>query len=53
MCWSLFLAFVVIFNGVATHNMCAFQLDPRFKGLQCIKKYVNSDKIAIIVEGYD
>jgi hypothetical protein len=28
-----FLAFVVTFNGVTTHNMCAFQLDPRFKGL--------------------
>jgi hypothetical protein len=28
-----FLAFVVTFNGAATHNMCAFQLDPWFKGL--------------------
>jgi hypothetical protein len=28
-----FLAFVVTFNGAATHNMCVFQLDPRFKGL--------------------
>ncbi len=53
MCWSLFLAFAVIFNGVATHNMCVFQLDPRLKGLQCIKKYVNKDKIATIVEEYD
>jgi hypothetical protein len=28
-----FLAFVVIFNVVATHNMCVFQLDPTLKGL--------------------
>ncbi len=27
------LAFVVTFNVVATHNMCALQLDPRLKGL--------------------
>jgi hypothetical protein len=28
-----FLAFVVTFNVVATHNMCVVQLDPRFKRL--------------------
>jgi hypothetical protein len=27
-----FLAFVVTFNVVATHNMCGLQLDPRLKG---------------------
>jgi hypothetical protein len=28
-----FLAFIVTSNVATTHNMCAFQLDPRFKGL--------------------
>jgi hypothetical protein len=30
---ELFLVFVVSFNAIATHNMCALQLDPRLKGL--------------------
>jgi len=28
-----FLAFVMTFSVVATHNMCVFQLDPRLKVL--------------------
>jgi len=28
-----FLVFAMTFNVVVTHNMCALQLDPRFKGL--------------------
>ncbi len=48
-----FLAFVVTFNVVTSHNMCALQLDPRFKGLQCIMEYVGRDKTATIVEEYD
>jgi hypothetical protein len=47
------MPFTVTFNGATTHNMCVFQLDPRFKGLQCIKKYANRDKIATVVEEYD
>jgi hypothetical protein len=27
------LAFLLTFNVIVTHNMCALQLDPRFKGL--------------------
>jgi hypothetical protein len=30
---EFFLAFLVTFNIIITHNMCALQLDPRFKGL--------------------
>jgi len=30
---EFFLAFLMTFNVIVTHNMCAFQLDPRFKGL--------------------
>jgi len=30
---EFFLASLMIFNVIVTHNMCAFQLDPRFKGL--------------------
>jgi hypothetical protein len=35
-----FLTFVVTFNVAGTHNMCVFQLDPRFKALQGIMEYV-------------
>jgi hypothetical protein len=50
---ELFLAFVMTFNVVATHNMCALQLNPRFKGPQCIMEYVGWDKVATIVKQYD
>jgi hypothetical protein len=48
-----FLAFVVTFNVALAHNMCALQLDPRFKGSQCIMEYVGMDKTTTIVEKYD
>jgi hypothetical protein len=48
-----FLPFAMIFNDIATHNMCVLQLNPRFKGLQCIMEYVGRDKVATIVEKYD
>jgi hypothetical protein len=48
-----FLAFVTTFNVVFEHNMCALQLNPRFKGLQCIMEYVGWDKVATIVKEYD
>jgi hypothetical protein len=48
-----FLAFAMTFNVVVTHNMCVIQLDPRFKGLQCIVEYVGHDKVTTVVEKYD
>jgi hypothetical protein len=32
-------------NVATTHNMCALQLNPRFKGLQCIMEYVGGMKL--------
>jgi hypothetical protein len=48
-----FLAFVMTFNVVAAHNMCAFQLNSRFKGLQCIMEYVGWDRVVTIVKQYN
>jgi hypothetical protein len=35
-----FQAFVMTSNVATTHNMCALQLNPSFKGLKCIMEYV-------------
>jgi hypothetical protein len=48
-----FLAFIMTFNATTIHNMCVLQLNPRFKGLQCIMEYVSQNKVATIVEKYD
>jgi hypothetical protein len=48
-----FLGFVVTFNAATAHIMCSLQLDPRFKGLQCIMEYVGKDKTTATVEEYD
>jgi hypothetical protein len=48
-----FLAFVMTFNVVISHNMCVLQLNPRFKGLQCIMEYVGWDRVVTIVKQYD
>ncbi len=50
---KLFLAFFMTFNVVIAQNMCTLQLDPSFKGLQCIMEYVGQDKVVTIVEEYD
>jgi hypothetical protein len=50
---ELFLGFVMTFNVVFAHNMCALQLNPMFKRLQCIMEYVGWDRVATIVKEYD
>jgi hypothetical protein len=48
-----FLFFAMTFNVVVAHNMCALQLNPRFKVLYCIMEYVGRNRSAIVVEEYD
>jgi hypothetical protein len=48
-----FFAFVVIFNLTQTHNMCALQMDPWFRGLQCVMGYVGKYVIKTIVKECD
>jgi hypothetical protein len=50
---KLFLAFVMTFNVSIAQYMCTLQLDPSFKGLQCIMEYVGRDKVVTIMEEYD
>ncbi len=45
-----FQAFVMTSIVATTHNMCALQLNPRFKGLQCIMEYVGWDETTMVVE---
>ncbi len=48
-----FLAFAHTFNSTHAHNMCAFQLDPQFKELQCIMEYVGRDMERVVVKECD
>lgn len=48
-----FFAFAHTFNSTHAHNMCAFQLDPQFKQLQCIMEYVGRDMERVVLKEYD
>ncbi len=47
-----FVAFTITVNLVVAHTMWVPQLDPCFKGLQCVMKYASWNKIKAIVEEY-
>ena len=49
-----FLAFASKFNKEKAHNMLAIMLDPQYKGLQSISKFVGSTHVAkVLVSQYD
>jgi hypothetical protein len=35
------------------HNMMAYMLDPRYKGLKCVVNLIGKDRAWVLVEEYD
>jgi hypothetical protein len=47
-----FLAFVITWNLITTHNMCTFQQHPHLKSIWCVMECTSKDKTRAIVERY-
>jgi hypothetical protein len=50
---ALLLSFMEFVTTEGAHNMLAFMLDLRFKGLKCVIKFFGHDKSKLLAVEYD